>query len=253
MVKISAVIITFNEEKNIGRCLDALQDVVDEIVVLDSFSTDRTKEICLHYKALFFESTFSGYVDQKNAALKFANYPYILSVDADEVLSPELRASILKVKDSWDADGYYFNRLTNYCGSWIRHCDWYPDRKLRLWDVRKGKWDGLLIHEKVKLEDGSRVKHLNGDLLHYSYYSIQQHINQANKFTLIMAREAYNKGKKIGVWGLILKPMWRFFQSYLMKAGFLDGYHGFVICVISSFSVFLKIVNLRELHRNEKK
>ncbi|RLD58345.1 MAG: glycosyltransferase family 2 protein, partial [Bacteroidetes bacterium] len=119
-VQISAVIITYNEERNIGRCLDSLSDVADEIVVVDSYSSDRTEEICRSYNAVFIKHKFTGHIQQKNWAILQASSPYILSLDADEVLSEELKASILRVKENWTHDGYYFNRLTSYCGKWIR-------------------------------------------------------------------------------------------------------------------------------------
>ena len=140
MPDISAVIITYNEEKNLERCIESVRDIADEIVIVDSFSTDRTKEICKKYELHFIEHKFEGHIQQKNWAITQAKYPHILSLDADEVLSDRLKESIREVKENWTHDGYYFNRLTNYCGKWIRHCGWYPDRKLRLWDSRKGRW-----------------------------------------------------------------------------------------------------------------
>ena len=138
-VQISAVIITFNEEKNIERCLQSLQGIVDEIVVVDSFSKDQTKSICEKYNVKFVEHAFEGHIEQKNYAITQASYPYVLSLDADEALDETLKSSILKVKKNWTHDGYSMNRLTNYCGSWIKHCGWYQDTKLRLWDARKGE------------------------------------------------------------------------------------------------------------------
>jgi len=141
MPKLSVVIITLNEEKNIGRCLESVKDIADEIVIVDSFSTDRTEEICLRYNARFIKHEFVGHIEQKNWAIEQASYLHVLSLDADEELSERLKKSILEVKGNWKHDGYYFNRLTNYCGKWIRHTSWYPARKLRLWDRSKGKWE----------------------------------------------------------------------------------------------------------------
>ena len=138
MVSLSAVIITYNEEKNIERCLLSLKGVVDEIVVVDSFSQDRTEAICAQYGVKFIQHAFEGHIQQKNWAITQASSPYVLSLDADEALSDELRQSILEAKNNWTAQGYFFNRLNNYCGQWIRHSGWYPDRKLRLWDARLG-------------------------------------------------------------------------------------------------------------------
>jgi ADP-heptose:LPS heptosyltransferase/glycosyltransferase involved in cell wall biosynthesis len=252
MPKLSVVIITFNEEKNIGRCLQSVIGIADEIIVLDSLSTDKTREICESYGVKFIQHPFLGYIDQKNKALSYASYPHVLSLDADEIISDELKRSILEAKENWTADGYYFNRLTNYCGKWIKHGGWYPDAKLRLWDTRKGKWKGLLIHEKVELEPGAKTIPLKGDLLHYSYYSIHQHIEQANRFSEIMAAEYLKKGKKANLFSLTIKPFWWFIKSYFLRAGFLDGFYGFLIAIVSSHANFLKFVKLKQLYIENK-
>ena len=173
MTPVSVVVITFNEEKNIARCLDSVKDIADEIVIVDSFSKDRTKEICLSYGAKFIEHKFDGHIEQKNFAITQAKYPHILSLDADEALDEQLKKSILTAKENFILDGYYMNRLTNYCGHWVRHSGWYPDTKLRLWDSRKGHWAGINPHDKYELTSGdSNTGKLNGDILHYSYYSV---------------------------------------------------------------------------------
>ncbi|MBM2816268.1 MAG: putative glucosyl-3-phosphoglycerate synthase [Ignavibacteria bacterium] len=247
-VKLSVVIITYNEEINIGRCLESVKEIADEIVVLDSFSSDRTEEICRNYNAKFEQHAFDDFVQQKNRAVTLATFPHILSLDADEALSPELFDSIKEIKNNFNSDGYYFNRLTNYCGKWIRHCGWYPDQKLRIWDSQKGKWSGVQIHEKVEMEPGASIQFIKGDLLHYSYYSISQHIKQVNYFTEIGADAAFQNGMKPSLMIEILNPPWKFFRDYVIKLGFLDGWHGFVICVISAHATFLKYVKLRQLH-----
>jgi glycosyltransferase involved in cell wall biosynthesis len=196
-VMISAVIITLNEEKNIMRCIESLQGVADEIVVVDSCSTDHTKEICLEMGVTFIEHAFEGYVEQKNYAVRQARYEYVLSLDADEVLSPQLKQSILSAKEDWSYDGYKFNRLTNYCGRWIRHCGWYPDTKLRLWDRRKGEWKGDKVYETLKMLPEAGIQHLKGDLLHYSYHNITHHIVQTNQYATFMAEEKFKKNKKV--------------------------------------------------------
>lgn len=252
MTPISLVVITFNEEKNIARCLESAQGIVDEIVVLDSFSTDRTKEICLHYGAKFYQHQFDGHIEQKNRAITYASYPHILSLDADEVLSDTLRESIKKVKTNWQADGYYFNRLTNYCGKWIKHCGWYPDRKLRLWDSRKGKWGGLNPHDKYILETGAKQQFIKGDLLHYSYHSITEHSKQADNFTNITAKIAFVRGKRSSILKIWLFPKWKFVRDYFFKRGFLDGYYGYIVCKISAHATFLKYTKIKQLEKNRK-
>lgn len=250
-VEISAVIITFNEDKNIGRCLDSLNEVADEIVVVDSFSTDRTEEICNDKGARFIRNPFEGHVEQKNYAMSRANHDHILSLDADEALSEELKKSILSAKNNWNYDGYSFNRLNNYCGKWIRHCGWYPDKKLRLWDRKKGGWGGVNPHDRVMMDKNSSISHLPGDLFHYSYYTIAENISQVNKFSDIAARAAYEKGRRSNFMiDICLNPAFTFVKKYFIKLGILDGYYGFVISIISAFGKFLKYVKLRELNRD---
>jgi len=241
---------TFNEEQNIRRCLESLQDIADEIVVVDSYSTDQTEQICRQMGVIFLQHEFEGYIEQEKYALEKTRYDFVLSVDADEALSDRLRESILAVKNNWDSDGYSFNRLTNYCGKWIRHCGWYPDTKLRLWDKRKGHWGGTNPHPKVIMDDDSKVRHLEGDLLHYSYYSVRQQVVQINSFSDLAARAAYEKGKKpFFVKEILLNPIFTFFQMYVLQRGVLDGYYGFVISANSSFGKFLKYIKLRELYK----
>ncbi len=252
MPKISVVIITFNEEKNIKRCLNSVGEIADEIVVVDSFSSDGTKKICQEYKVKFLENTFEGHIEQKNFAIRHASYPHILSLDADEAVSEELKASILEVKENWNHDGYYFNRLTNYCGKWIYYCDWYPDRKLRLWDSRKGSWQGVNPHDKFLMQDGSTTKFLKGNLLHYSFYTIDQHMEQINKFSSIRAREMFKAGRKTNSFYIYFSPLFKFIKSYVIKLGFLDGFYGYVICRNSAHSNFLKYAKLKVLNQSRK-
>ncbi|GHT11764.1 glycosyl transferase [Bacteroidia bacterium] len=252
MQKLSAVIITFNEEKNIARCLQSLQGVADEIIVVDSGSTDKTEEICQSFNVRFIRQEWLGYIEQKNYAMSLAKYLYILSLDADEALSDELKKSILAVKENKTVDGYKFNRLNNYCGEkWIRHGSWYPDTKLRLWNKKKGRWSGINPHDCVKMENDTQVKHLKGDLLHYSYSSISEHIAQANKHTDIMAQEYYMKAKSVSILTVICKSIWKFFRDYFIKLGILDGYYGLVICLITAFTTFIKYVKLRQLYQKK--
>ncbi len=247
MIKLSVVIITYNEEKDLPRTLDSVKELADEILIVDSFSTDRTKEISLRYKAKFIENKFEGHIQQKNFAAKIAKYKHVLSLDADEVLSPKLKEEIVKIKDNFSADGYTFNRLTNYCGTWIKHSGWYPDTKLRLWDKTKGEWGGTNPHDTYEMIPEAKIMHLKGDLLHYSYHSIHQHIEQANKFSEIGAIEAIKKGRKMNTLKVLLFPFWRFIRVYFIKRGFSDGYMGFIVCSISSYEAFLKYAKIKEL------
>jgi len=253
MLKISAVIITFNEEKNIDRCIKSLKSVADEIVVVDSVSKDKTKEICLSHGVMFIEQPFLGYREQKNFAITKATYPHILSLDADEAVSEELKESILEVKKDWKYDGYYMNRFNNYCGQWIRHSNWYPDKKLRLFDSRKGEWKGINPHDRYEMKKGFTTTHIKGDLLHWVLPTYESHIEKANKFSTIAALEYYKLGKKATMGTIIFHSFWRFVKAYFLKKGFLDGYNGFVISAFSSYTSFLKYIKLRQLNLKNKK
>jgi glycosyltransferase involved in cell wall biosynthesis len=253
MPKISAVIITFNEEKNIERCLLSVKEIADEIIIVDSFSTDKTEEICNKYPVKFIKHRFEGYIEQKNWAIQQATYDYILSLDADEEISEELKKSIKEIKNNWSYDGYIFNRLTNYCGNWIRHTSWYPSPKLRLFDRKKGQWDGLNPHDKFVMDKNSKVKHVKGNLLHYSYYGIKDQINQINKFTDILANSYHQKGLIPNtLWHIFFHPLWRFCRDYFIKLGFLDGFYGLVLSVNGAYEVFLKYLKLKFLIQKEK-
>jgi len=247
MNKISAVIITFNEEKKLGRCLESLKEIADEILIVDSYSTDKTKEIAESFNARFIQHAFAGYIEQKNVALNLAKYNLVLSLDADEALSSDLLKSIKEIKDNSTFYGYSMNRLTNYAGKWVRHCGWYPDIKVRLFDKTKGAWGGLNPHDFVKIN--SPVKHLKGDILHYSYDSVSDHINQTNRFTTIAAKAAYERGKRSNNFLIVTRPFFQFFRDFILKRGFLDGMTGFCICLINSLSAFLKYYKIRELER----
>jgi len=250
--KLSAVIITFNEERNIERCLSSLDGWVDEIVVVDSFSTDRTKEICEQFNVRFIENAFEGHIEQKNFAMNQASNDYVISLDADEAVSKELKAQIEVEKENFTFDSYTFNRLTNYCGQWIKHCGWYPDKKLRIWNKSKGQWGGENPHDMVIMQSGTTNKHLKGDLLHYSYYTVNDHTKQIEFFSDIGARAAFEAGKRTSVLGILFKPSFKFFRDYFLKLGFLDGYYGFVISVNSAHAKFLKYHKLRELQKANK-
>jgi glycosyltransferase involved in cell wall biosynthesis len=253
MIKISAVIITLNEERNIGRCLDSLQGVVDEIVVVDSLSKDKTKEICLQRGVTFIEHPFEGYIEQQQWAVLQATNNIILCIDADEALTPELQKSISSVKNDWKYAACSFNRLNYYCGVWIRHSSWYPDKKIRLFDRRLGEWGGENPHYRFILKDSkSVVKHLHGDLLHYSFYTLEESIFKLNKYTSIGAKVYFDKGKRSSLFKIIFNPFWTFFRNYFFKLGFLDGFQGFVLCMVLSFSNFIKYCKLRELQNNKK-
>lgn len=247
MIKLSAVIITFNEQRNIARCLQSLQKVADDIVVVDSFSSDGTQEIARSLGARVIEHAFEGHIQQKNWAITQAKFPHVLSLDADEALDERLEQAILQAKENWPADGYTLSRLTNYCGTWIKHGNWYPDVKLRLWDSRKGKWAGQNPHDEYRMNEGSSIQHLEGHLLHYSFYSFEQHLQQIKKFTDISSKAAFESGKRSNWIKIVFSPLWKFIKGYIVKLGFLDGKAGWMIARWSAYATYLKYSKLRRL------
>lgn len=250
---LSVVIITFNEERNIARCLESVKDVADEILVVDSFSTDKTEEICKRYNVRFIQHPFEGHIQQKNVAAHAARYDWVLSLDADEALDEQLKTSIIEVKQNATHNAYYMNRLTNYCGKWIRHCGWYPDSKARLWNRTKGQWGGQNPHDRWELHAADdKYGKLNGDILHYSYYSISDHIRQIEYFTEIASKAEASAGKNPSLLKIVLGPGIKFFKSYILKAGFLDGYYGYVICRLSAQAAFIKYIKTKQRIKNNR-
>jgi glycosyltransferase involved in cell wall biosynthesis len=253
MVKISAVIITLNEENNIERCIRSVQRVADEILVVDSFSTDKTEQICKELGVRFIQHEFEGFRDQKNYAISQAIYDYILALDADEALSVELEKEVLDVKNNWKFDGYRFFRLNNYCGKWILYTDYYPEKRIRLFDRRKGKWHGANIHEVVKMAHGATVATLKGHLLHWRYQSYEEHINEINLYSTISAKEYYKMGVKAGYLKILFHTSWRFIHSYFFRRGFLSGFNGLVISSLLAKHCFVKYAKLRKLYKINRK
>jgi glycosyltransferase involved in cell wall biosynthesis len=249
-MKLSAVIITFNEERNIRRCIESLQGVADEIVVVDSYSTDGTRDIAESLGARFMEHPFEGHIQQKNYALSCAQHEWILSLDADEALDNTLRASILEIKKSGSSVGYSMNRLTNYCGHWVRYCGWYPDTKVRLIRSGKGMWQGTNPHDRLDLLDGQKAVHLSGDILHYSYYKREDHHKQIEYFGDISARELFRQQKRIGWPMVFVKVIVQFIKSYFLKLGILDGFTGWTISRMSAYATWRKYTKLKALYKH---
>jgi len=250
MDKLSVVIITFNEEKNIGRCILSVKAIADEIIVVDSFSTDNTRAICMEHQVRFVEHNFEGYGMQKNIALGLASNDFVLSLDADEALDDSLIASIKNIRQQgFKSAAYSMNRRTNYCGRWILHGSWYPDTKVRLFNRNKIQWNNDRIHEKPVIPPGVEVIHLTGDILHYSYTSIDEHVQQNNRFSTISAQAMFSNGKKTSLAKILFNPCWAFVSSYLIRAGFMDGFFGYVIAVNIAHLTFLKHIKLYQLQK----
>ena len=245
-IKLSAVVVTYNKEEHIGRCLDSVSEVADEIIVVDSYSSDSTEEICRSHEVVFIRHAYHGNREQKNWAINQATFPFVLSLEADEYLSPILIESILEVKKEWRYDGYYFNRLTNYLGKWISHTSWYPCRQLRLWDTRKGSWEGPNPESIVKLEKGASKRFLNGDLLRFSFNSITEQVSRVDIDSTVAAHSYFQQSRRSNLVIITCSSIWQFLKNYILKLGFLDGYFGVLISVNSAQATFLKYVKLRE-------
>ncbi len=189
MSQISVVIITFNEERNIKRCLDSIFFFFYKIIIIYSFSIDRSKEICSNYEVNFIETEWKGYSESKNFGNNKTSHNYILSLDADEVFSEVLKKSILKEKEKGLTGTYSFNRLTNYCGAWIRHSGWYPDKKIRIFPKKYTRWHGEYVHEEITFSKSLKNTLLKGDLYHYSYSNSKEHRVRADKYSVLTAKK----------------------------------------------------------------
>jgi glycosyltransferase involved in cell wall biosynthesis len=248
---LSIVVITLNEERNIARCLASVQDLADEIIVLDAFSTDKTIEISESFKAKVVQRKWEGYSSSKNYLNSLTSCDYILSLDADEVLSKELIAEIKKVKENGFEGTYHVNRLTNYCGKWIKHSGWFPDIKPRLFPKEGSYWSGEYVHEEL-IYPPCEKKIFQAVVEHYSYYSYTDHRARADKYSLLTAQKFNAAGKNAPFFKPYLSAIGRFFSMYFLKFGFLDGWMGFKIAQISAQSNVLKYKELIRLNKLKK-
>jgi glycosyltransferase involved in cell wall biosynthesis len=237
-MKISATIITYNEERNLPRAIESLR-CCDEILVVDSGSTDRTVELAERLGARVTEANWRGYAGQKNYASDQASHDWVLSLDADEALSEDLEAEIWQLKKNGPTyDAYTVPRLAQYLGKWILYSGWYPDRKMRLFDRRKSCWVGDYVHESVKVN--GTVGKLKGNLLHYTCGSLTEHLKTMDRYTTLAAEELAARKKPIGMRQLLIEPVWTFFNTYVLKRGFLDGVEGLTIAYMAALYTFLK-------------
>ncbi len=249
---LSVCVVTYNEEENVRDCLKSVA-WADEIIVVDSFSSDKTTEICREFTDEVVQREWKGQIDQKNFALSRTKYDWVLLIDADERLSPSLIEEMKKElsKKNSEYDGFCFPRHVHYLGRWINHGEWYPDHKLRLFRKAKGRIGGIEPHDKVKLT-GRQVKYLKGDLWHFTYKNIFAQVETLNRFSSISAQEMAKQGKAFQPLQILSRPIMRFITAYIIRTGFRDGMPGFIIAVISSFYVFLKYFKLWELQNESK-
>lgn len=238
---LSVTMITYNEEKHIREALESVC-WADEIVVVDSQSSDRTVEICREYSARVVQIPWHGYVEQKNIASQHATHPWILNIDADERVSPELAAEIQAVlAEEPKAAGFLMPRKTYYLGGWIAHCGWYPDYKLRLYRKDAGAWVGKALHERIQVE-GATAK-LQHDLYHCTYENIADHLEKMNSFTSIAAAQ---KQGSVSGGGIFVRTLLTFCKKYLLQQGFRDGTRGLIVSLLAAFTVTLKYAKLWE-------
>lgn len=251
-MKLSALIITFNEERHVEQCIQSLKNVADEIIVVDSYSTDKTQEICQKHGVTVINHLYESQIEQKNFALTKAQHDFVISVDADEVLTPELQNAIkIEQSNGFPCDGYYLNRLNNYAGKWIKHGGWYPEWKLRIWNKHKAHWGGLNPHDKVVLHKSGNTKKLDGNLLHYAFESIAEHESRIDSYAAIGAKSLYDKGKKSTLLLRVFSPIVKFARDYFLNLGFLDGHAGLTIARLSARSKSLKYQKLKEMDKRK--
>ncbi len=247
MRKLSVTVITFNEAEKIGRALASVSDLADEIVVVDSFSTDDTERICRGFTDRFLQTEWRGYRAQKQFALEQASCEWVLSLDGDEALSPDLIQELGDWKQGSDenVDGYYLPRISFFMGRWIRHTTWYPDLQLRLFRRSRGEWAGGRVHESVRIS--GNIDRLRHPLEHYSYSDVSEYLAQLQNFTGLAAADYFDSGRRSGPLRLVLNPLVEFLRNYVLHRGFLDGVPGLAVSVLSSTSVFFKFLKLWEL------
>jgi glycosyltransferase involved in cell wall biosynthesis len=250
-MKISATIVTLNEERNIVRAIESLASVADEVLVVDSGSTDRTCHLAREKGARVVCEEWRGYAGQKNFAADAAAHPWILSVDADEELSSELQKEIAALRETGaTADAYSMPRLAQYLGRWIGHSGWYPDRKVRLYRRDRALWKGEYVHESVQVT--GTVSDLQGNLLHYTCHSLSEHLRTMDKYTTLAAEDLRNRGVQVPAWRLVADPMWTFFRTYVVKSGYKDGPQGLAIAWMAALYTYLKYAKARpEMTRPE--
>jgi len=244
-MKISATIITYNEERNIARVVESLR-CCDEIVVIDSGSNDRTVELATKLGARVIDSVWRGFAGQKNYASEHCEHDWILSLDADEALSEALEAEIWQIKKNGPQfDAYTMPRLAQYLGRWILHSGWYPDRKIRLFDRQRAKWVGDYVHESVVV-DGT-VGHLKSNILHFTCSSLSEHLKTMDRYTTLAAEQLVEQKKEIGWTQLALDPAWTFLKTYIFQRGFLDGTEGLAIAHMAALYNFVKYAKAKNM------
>ncbi|OQZ04794.1 SPBc2 prophage-derived glycosyltransferase SunS [Candidatus Brocadiaceae bacterium B188] len=248
---ISACVITFNEESRIRDCLESVK-WVDEIVVVDSLSTDKTVDICREYSRKVYQRPWPGNIDQKNYAMGLAKNDWILSLDADERLSPGLIREIQDaIRNPGNIPGFFFPRRSFYLGRWICHGEWYPDYQLRLFKKGCGQWQGTNPHGRVIVP--GKTGYMKHDLYHFNYKNFSHQLRTIDNYSTIFADIMADRGRGFSLHKLLFQPLYKFIRGYFFKRGFLDGLPGFIIATSSAFYIFAKQVKLWERVRSPEK
>jgi glycosyltransferase involved in cell wall biosynthesis len=244
-VQLTVTVITYNEADHIAAALDSVA-WADEIIVVDSGSTDGTADIARGKATRVLTRPWPGYSAQKNFAADQASHDWVLSMDADERVTPALAAEIRALLARGpELKGYRIRRVTFYLGQWVRSTDWFPDFQLRLYDRRAGRWNGMKIHESFRLAEGQHGQ-LRGELEHYAYRDISHHLQKINAYTSLIAEQWHEEGRHTNLLAMALHPCFAFFRNYVLRAGFKDGRVGFIVSVLNSYYVFLKLAKLWE-------
>ena len=243
-VCLSVVIITLNEAQNLVRCLASVQGIADEIIIVDSYSTDATEQIALDFGATFFQKEWMGYAKTKNFANELASNDWILSLDADEALDDAMRNDLLKIKQHPQFQAYKITRLPNYCGHWVRHSAWNPDRKIRLFNRKIASWQGQYVHEVLKVQSDVPIGNVKGFCYHYTTETVYEQIQTLNKYSELSKNELLSKGKKATLFHLLIKPPFEFFRSYILKRGFLDGRAGLVVSLMCATDKLMRYAKM---------
>jgi len=244
MEELSALVLTYNEEDHIADCLESIS-WIERIVVVDSLSEDKTKNICQQYDNVdFYENEFEDFASQRNFALNKINTDWVFVIDADERVTPELKDEIIKILNKPEAEGYEIGRKNYFLGKWIKYCGWYPDYTLRLFKSRY-RYKGL-VHESPQID--GKIDQLKNDFIHYTYKDLESYLAKMNQYTTLDAEKKYNAGKKIGIIYILIRPFLEFIKMYILKKGLFNGLQGLVLSIFSSYYQFIKNIKLWELN-----
>jgi len=244
MEELSALVLTYNEEDHIAECLESI-NWIERIVVVDSFSEDKTKKICQQYDNVdFFENEFNDFASQRNFGLEKIKTDWVFVIDADERVTSELKNEIIETLNNPTAAGYEIARKNYFLGKWIKYCGWYPDYTLRLFKS-KFRYEGL-VHESPQIS--GKIEKLNNDFIHYTYKDLKSYIDKMNQYTTLDAQKKYNSGKTVSIVYILLRPFFEFIKTYITKKGLFNGFQGLVVSIFSSYYQFVTNIKLWELN-----